>query len=364
MRREPNTHSLASKLGLQGILDTIINLCTSPYLVAVIAFIVVLIPSFFSSERAKVDHIDVDVDTYDALTFVTAPWQLFSEELFARYKITLSSWLLTSPHTRLILFVEPDFDKHDKLKTFLTEKFGADRFIISRQLHRDQTNSPYINEYIQKGVELARSRNICFMNTDIMVDPLWYDRVMAIAKVYAGKGYYITGQRIDLHHPEYNDDVLAYNTTLYAQLKKELTVTGAASCFEQLSSDYFVMSADPVPFAVSNIPKFVMGGYFWDQYLNWMANSKTHAVTMRRDAPVYHIGNPPMTLPLEEKAKYNLKILKEEKLEQVKNAELYTKLDRKVLRADKVIELPVKDLETLVPVPTCVGEEIMPDVHV
>ena len=38
MRREPNTHSLASKLGLQGILDTIINICTSPYLVAIIAF--------------------------------------------------------------------------------------------------------------------------------------------------------------------------------------------------------------------------------------------------------------------------------------------------------------------------------------
>jgi hypothetical protein len=81
--------------------------------VYVLVIIATLVPRMFMDERATMQCLNHDPSSQNAITFITCAPPVFSEEEYRRYRLAATSWLLTDPKSRVVIFTGSNTTRQD-----------------------------------------------------------------------------------------------------------------------------------------------------------------------------------------------------------------------------------------------------------
>jgi hypothetical protein len=314
-----------------------------------------LFPRIFMNKPATMQKFNLDPSSQNAMTFITCPAPVFTEEDYRRYRLAMTSWLLTDPKSRLVIFTGPNMTRQDVLVANLKREFGQTRVISCDQLKRDTWGGTWVQEWFVKGLQLARTKISCFINPDIVVDRFWFGYVKAALSPDETRPAHITGLRLNVKVTR--DQLLNFainHRTFYTDITT-LFKAGNVSCVTQFGSSYFLWRTDQRPFPPSEIPWFKPTGFFWDQWLNGHAQSRARTETVGLDAPVYYLESSHRELDLSHSGSiyHNAKIAFER---------------GGLLKHDQILSSSVDknqlDAKRLLTVPVCSGREKIPIVKI
>jgi hypothetical protein len=320
------------------------------YFAYVAVVVSVVIPRMFPNTVTDLDALELNQSRADALTFVTYLPPAPSGDALRRYRIAMTSWLITDPRSRLVAIAR-NGTTH-KLAAALQAQFRASRVLFADAIKRDWTGNGPVSEWVAKSFPLIRTRIACFISPEVVVDQFWADTVLSIARNETGRPVHVTGQRLDvnlsMHRLKGFDFGGNFSASLTALLK-----SGKVSCLEQVGSEYFVWRMDRPPFRPSEIPAFKFGGYFWDQWMNGFAASTCPAFTLKLHAPIYSLAEPPGELNMSTSGPIvaNAHFIKDKKLVVTHAALIY-------------VTPSAADGKPILPVPKCQGIQKVPTVNV
>jgi hypothetical protein len=324
------------------------------YCIIVAMLFVFLVPVLFASDSSSLDEWDSRNPETEALTFISCPNHLLSNLVINAYKSSIMSWLMVHPDTRVVLFVNPTFENETRLISFFQERFDRHRTVWTCDVKRDVEGVPFVNDLLVRGSQLARTRFLCFMPMDTVVDEYWYEIVMKLLQRHAAPFGYVTGQSLFVH---VNASWLSGSTicpeALFSDLKR---VIGKSHCSDQIGNDYFVWRNDPPVVALSIVPEFRIGGFFYDQYMNSRGNAHSRAVSMGMQVPVYRIENiRGMEITDKGRIYHNARLIHERNL--------YTMAQTGFPTADNAVERLKLAHRPLIQAPHCRGTDPLPIVH-
>jgi hypothetical protein len=246
-----------------------------------------------------------------ALTFATYLTNS-SGTTFYRQRLAISSWLLSDPLSVVIIALSPTGSTPD-LVTYLQSTYSVRRVLVSRDITVDKTGVPFVASLISSTFKLARSGGFCFINPNVIVDPIWYKEAVRSLAESQTTYPHLVGQRLDLSIPSANIEA---HTIVADSFFKDLSRLFPANvtCIDQAGSEYFAWWIDNPAMAVSDIPMFKLGGVGWDLWLNTRAQRQNRVLTFRRQLPVYYIGDPVWDSPAV--SKWNLQIAQKDHMKE------------------------------------------------
>lgn len=267
-------------------------------------FIVILVAYVPEQAHSVLTTADFEMDGYEELTFISYLQPTMSKWILKQYKIAITSWLSVNPKTRVVLMMAPEYDFTHKFTSFFGKYFDTDRIQFCKTVPNTIYGMPYVKDALMKGILLTRTRNFCFIESNVAVDKLWYLKVKQLIGQLRGRAMYITGQRVDVTTPD--DFDMTRKPTMH-RLAQNLAEN--ATCFEQSGNDYFVASIDQLPFYLDDFPNLVLNGQFWDLHMNSIAKAKGYAITLAMSAPVYRLQIPHTDM-WKERIYHNAKVVK------------------------------------------------------
>lgn len=268
--------------------------------------IAMVVPMVLQGKSMVLRSLKIDAKSYETLTFAACLPSLMNSVIVTRYKLTVWSWLAVNPHTRVILFVDQDFDPNGDLPEFIRNRFGTARVTYYRGVERDGNGDPLVSSVLGLGAALSRTKVMCFINPNVLVDGLWYKSVMTIFSraVVLGLsttgGLYVTGSTVDVT-PTLNGVETPSEFDMVSRL-----FVGRTNCASPSASNYFVVPTQDTSIMFGDVPGFVVKGDLWSIYLDWIAHSHDCAVSIGMTAPVYRIWG---SSELDEKSETNKETL-------------------------------------------------------
>lgn len=237
----------------------------------------------------------------DEITYISVPRPLSKDKQKRSMKIAISSWLASSPKSRVLLFINrTEFDKTDKFPQELENIFGPNRVIYAGGIRTDLKGVPYINEWFIQGILHSPSKYICFINSDIIVSAKWLKRVKQIFAIdkLEDKPLVLIGQRIDFDLKEQAFNTISFintfdennESTLLHQIDK-IVFSSSHNDHSPYGIDSFTFRKDKLPFDPYLIPPFIMGRYNWDNWIVGWLNKICDTVTFNLDPPIYHVNH-------------------------------------------------------------------------
>jgi hypothetical protein len=93
------------------------------------------------------------------------------------------------------------YDPLNEIIPFIDKTFGRDRLSFSSPLPTGYENRPLIREWFTQGFQKVKNGYICFINSDIIISPLWMNTAMAIFEAFPNnkQQVLIYGVRTDVH---------------------------------------------------------------------------------------------------------------------------------------------------------------------
>jgi hypothetical protein len=230
----------------------------------------------------------------EELTFISVPRPLKEEKQYKRMKLAIGSWLACSPHARVILFINrTNFDPSGKFPNELESEFGENRVTYAGAIRADFSGVPYINDWFIQGVRHAKSRYVCFINSDILLSGKWLKRVRQVFQAMPDDlKPVLIGQRIDFDMQDSRYKRLTFSQEQLLKDIDSLVDSSKHSDHSPYGVDTFTFRIDPLPFDVEKIPPFVMGRYNWDNWLIGWLNKICDTITFNLDPPIYHMNHP------------------------------------------------------------------------
>lgn len=111
-----------------------------------------------------------------------------------RYFVSFSSWLLTSPKTKILIMMSPtEFDPNDLLISSLEKIFGRGCIIFtSKTIESDEENIPFIDEWFINGLDYSMEAGaslVCWINADIITPKGWFPRIQFLYDHFSNRNH-------------------------------------------------------------------------------------------------------------------------------------------------------------------------------
>jgi hypothetical protein len=293
------------------------------------------------------------------LTFVTRPWPIHTDLALHRYQLTMSTWLLSGPNTALVLLFTTNTTRQTHLFSSLRSQFGSDRVHLTTELKVDSNGIPFSYELFSIGLQLSRTKYVCFIDSNVAVDQSWYDTVIGTFEAHPSAAPHVTGQRIEV---KLADSALIRHSidhsTFWPDVKR-LFRAGNVSCFDEAGSSYFVWSVEAPAMAIADFPWYKFGGKFWDMWVNGWMDLQGRVISLRRKVPVYYVdpGDVENDRPTGMTV-WNAKIARSKGAKTCpKHKELLSHYEVPGLQEG------APKIQTLIEIPECIGEEKLPVVQ-
>jgi hypothetical protein len=262
---------------------------TSPVLRGLLVVLAALTPGFLSKGPPQLSFYSFNSTASSSMAFATYVSDPANLHLQA-HKIAISSWLLCDPASILILLLNAN-TSDTTLADYLQGEFGKKRVFVYKNVTNQKEGAPSVHSLLVTALKYTRSGYFCFINPNIVVDPVWYAEAVATIERNRGKSPHLIGQRLEVPiAPEKLAKHKIVAESFFSDLRELFQVN--VSCVEQPGNDYFIWVLDAPALPVSTIPDFQIGGGGWDQWMNTCAERERRVVTLRRRVPVYFIGDP------------------------------------------------------------------------
>lgn len=169
----------------------------------------------------------------------------------------LQSWTLLSPRPEILLIGDEDGYAEAAVKV------GA---VHVEQLERNEFGTPLVSDLFDKGREHGEGDVLVFINSDIILPPLFAEAVARVAQRFPR--FLLVGRRIDLDVIE----PIEFGPLWYESLSADVLERGKER--GDLCIDYFAFSRN----TFASIPPFAIGRTRYDNWLTWKAATDGAAV--------------------------------------------------------------------------------------
>jgi hypothetical protein len=226
----------------------------------------------------------------EEITFISAPRPNLKPEAYNRVKLAISSWLSISPRSNVLLFVNRTSFK--VLAEELERLHGPGRLMYGAPIKQDMADTPYIDDLFRQGIQRSPSTYVCFINADILISAHWFARVQQVFHLMVDRPILVIGQRVDFDL----DPARLHNFSFTRSLLHKIDILVNSSRHVKHSPDgidSFTFRTDYLPFEPGLIPPFLMGRYWWDNWIVGYANTVCDTITFLSTPPIYHINHKP-----------------------------------------------------------------------
>ena len=267
----------------------------------------------------------VKIDENPSITFVCVPYPVTNDKkqktkdlkhanIIELYLMTMSSWLSTSNQSKLfILIPKSEFDHDNIIVPILESRFGENRIFFTPENERiecDENGVPFIGDWFIKGFDYVYKNNlsslICFINSDIITPPGWFERCKFIYNHFKDKEKQmcIVSRRCDFDYYYNRNDNNNYTWPIdYNAISKDRTT------HSPWGVDFFLISMNPMMLNIDEIPPFHMGKYRWDPWVTGWLNSNIELTSLGDSFCTYHVNHPPKPRNMEDvKVKENFEL--------------------------------------------------------
>jgi hypothetical protein len=229
----------------------------------------------------------------DYMTFVSVPKVLTNDTQCLRMKLSVASWLGTDPTTKIILFTtRTEFGEWHGLPQELDVDFGYGRIFYAGSIKSNSEGIPFVDDWFERGVALAKSRYISMINSDILMSSDWYQMIMKILKCESDSFRpVVLSTRTDVDFPSSFYSNLRWNQShLLNDIDTEMSKLPLE--WHNLGGvDVFSFRTWEPPFDLGKFPPFLMGRPRWDGWLIGHANNVSDTIWTRFLPAVYHLNH-------------------------------------------------------------------------
>ena len=185
----------------------------------------------------------------------------------------IRSWLFLEPKPEIILFGDEDGTKE------ICEKYKIKHF---PDVLRNEYGTPFLNDVFSKAKTNASFNTLCFINTDIILNPKLPKILDFILSKY--KNFLLIGQRYDF---DLNFDIDFSDKNYFDKLFEKVKKNG--KLHPPTGIDYFIYPKD----LFDTIPPFTIGRTAYDEWLIYYAKKmKAKVFDLTYIMPVVHQNHP------------------------------------------------------------------------
>ena len=185
----------------------------------------------------------------------------------------IRSWLLLEPKPEIILFGDESGTKE------ICEKYKIKHF---SDILRNEYDTPLLNDVFSKAKTNASFNTLCFINTDIILNPKLPKILDFVLSKY--KNFLLIGQRYDF---DLNFDIDFSDKNYFDKLFEEVIKNG--KLHPPTGIDYFIYPKD----LFDTIPPFTIGRTAYDEWFIYYAKKmKAKVFDLTYIMPVVHQNHP------------------------------------------------------------------------
>jgi hypothetical protein len=204
-----------------------------------------------------------------SITFVLAPYRKSSSDLDVFLNASVSSWIQKGMEPKFLVF-ENQKPAMAELEPIIRRHFGTKLFLGPR-LEMDEMGLGYVDDYIQKSIDLCQTDFICFIVEDTILPADFGAKVKRLHEFYTKKStqFALVGNRCQIYAPLTGVSVedLARDFAERASLAEVDARDNSG-----FSHDFLLISMNKQMIDYADVPAFHMGMYWWDVWLvGWLA---------------------------------------------------------------------------------------------
>jgi hypothetical protein len=206
-----------------------------------------------------------------SITFVLAPFRKSIKDLDAFLNLSASSWMQKNIKPKFLVF-ENQKPSMSELEPIMRRHFG-ENLSLGPRLDTDEVGLAYVDDYVQKSVDLCRTDFICFVMEDTILPQDFASKIKKLSKFYSKKKkqFAMVGSRCQIYAPEKGDihsvEDLARDFAERASLSEIDARDNSA-----FSHDFVLISMKNQMIDYADIPPFHLGMYWWDVWMvGWLA---------------------------------------------------------------------------------------------
>jgi hypothetical protein len=201
------------------------------------------------------------------------------------------TWLALSDHVKIILFASAsEFCTTIPVFIELVNLFGPDRVLLKGPLPTHPLGPPLISDWFVRGVALVTTPYVAFINADILLRREWFERVSQVHRVMNNRFRpIVTSRRHNYFCPAGLETIQTVHD-LKQVLNKRLR-PGPKPREGLFAFDIFTFRATLLFDFVKTIPPFLMGAYFWDNWLVFRFDTEFDLVSTH-NAVIWHLRHP------------------------------------------------------------------------
>jgi hypothetical protein len=226
----------------------------------------------------------------EELTFISVPRANVNREIYNRNKLAISSWLSVSLCSHVLLFINRS--EFGALADDLDNVYGLGRIIYAGHIRTNFAHVPYIDEWFRQGIQHSPSNFVCFINSDILLSGNWFTKAKEIFHLMADHPTMIIGQRINFNLLSVDFQNLSFGTGLLQHID-DMVRKSQHSKESPDGIDTFLFRIDRLSWELKWVPPFIMGRYYWDNWLVGYLNHFCDVITFSLNPPIYHINHTP-----------------------------------------------------------------------
>jgi hypothetical protein len=215
-----------------------------------------------------------------------------------RLRLSVGSWLASSPEARVILFIEQDrFCVESGLADWLDRRFGHARVSYAGPPEVNEQGMAYINKWFEATIRLTQTPYVSMMATDDIITTAWAEGVLWVLSSSARI------QRPIVITPRWEVDV---NESFFTNLNLSGEDLGNSFAHQLESTlgrlrgrgqplggiEIFSFTLHDLPLNFSRFPPFLAGRPFWDTWLLEWCNRCSTTISFRFSLRVYHLDHP------------------------------------------------------------------------
>jgi hypothetical protein len=204
-----------------------------------------------------------------SVTFVLAPFRKSGADLDAFLNLSVSSWTHKGIKPQFLVF-ENQKPSMNELERIMRRHFGLN-LTLGPRLDTDEVGLAYVDDYVQKAVDLCHTDFLCFLMEDTILPKDFASKVKKLNNFYTKKRkqFAMVGNRCQIYAPKKGDSVedLARDFVERASLSEIDARDNSA-----FSHDFILISMNDRTVDYADIPPFHLGMYWWDVWMvGWLS---------------------------------------------------------------------------------------------
>jgi hypothetical protein len=186
----------------------------------------------------------------------------------------IRSWLAEKCKPQIIIFG----------KSKGIEELGSHpNLLFVNQVNITPSGAPFANEMFDKINKLSKFKICCYVNADILLPELFFERAIMLHKKFKKK-YLLVGERIDV---DVENEMTFYESWLNPFIEKH---GRKFKTHPPMGSDFFIYPKGQ--YTIDNMPEILIGRPGWDLWMIFNSRKLKHKVVdLSESVRVYHLNH-------------------------------------------------------------------------